>query len=309
MRVFISHSSQDKYIVEQFTEKILFLGCGLKDEQVFCTSIEGLGIKTGDDFRNHIRKNLITSDFSLIMVSENFKRSEVCLNEMGASWAIDNIKVKQLLFPKLGFGSLGLLLNVTQAAQINNSAALDELFEELTNHYNTKKKVSIWNKHKTDFLNILEEFEKENSNNIFPSPMEYFGQYIKKDASLNNLLLKTHPTLLDCKAVFAESDYKKVFETYCDQFELLTSEYLEPLYPKIKGFRIDKTSTMELNNGINNIAGGMVEAAKKGLFKYNVEFYKVSFLENENSKSGISYKVFCFVNNRWVFFPKPWRIT
>ena len=308
MSVFISHSSRDRYIINQFTEKILILGCGLKDDQVFCTSIDGLGIKSGEDFRKHIRKNLVTADFSLIMVSENYKKSEICLNEMGASWILDDIKVKQLLFPKLSFESLGLLLNVKQASRIDKVGDLDELFEELTNHYKIEKKVVRWNKHKTDFLHILKEFEKENSNNVFPSPMEYFGQYIKEDACLNNLILKAHPTLLDCRAVFAESDYRKVFETYCIQFEPLTSEYLEPLYPEKKSIRIAKTSTMELNNGINNIAGGMLNAAKNGLFKYNVEFYQVSFLKNENAELGINYEVFCFVNDRWVFFPKPWRI-
>jgi hypothetical protein len=308
MSVFISHSSRDKYIIDQFTEKILILGCGLRDGQVFCTSIDGLGIKTGEDFRNHIRQNILTAKFSLIMVSENYKRSEVCLNEMGASWAIEKIKVKQLLFPKLGFESLGLLLNVQQASQIDNSANLDELFEEITDYYQTDKKVSRWNKHKVDFLNILDEFEKENSNSFFPSPMEYFGQFIKENASLNNLLLKAHPNLLDCKAVFEESHYRKIFESYSSQFEHLTNEFLEPLYPKKKSLRIVKTSTMELINGINNIAGGMVDAARNGLFKHNVEFYRVTFLENDNSEFGVSYKVFCYVNDRWVFFPKPWRL-
>jgi hypothetical protein len=65
---------------------------------------------------------------------------------------------------------------------------------------------------------------------------------------------------------------------------------------------------MELINGINNIAGGMVDAARNGLFKHNVEFYRVTFLENDNSEFGVSYKVFCYVNDRWVFFPKPWRL-
>ncbi len=307
--IFISHSSKDHFIIEQFIEKILILGCGLRYDQVFCTSIDGLGIKTGEDFRNHIRKNLLTANFSFLMISENYKRSEVCLNEMGASWAIDNLKIRQLIFPKLGFESLGLLLNVKQASRIDKSADLDELFEELTNHFETEKKVSRWNKHKTEFLNTLNEFEKENSNQIFPSPNEYFSQYLKENASLNNLLLNAHPTLLDCKAIFDKSIYKKFFAMYCTQFEVLTKEHLQPLYPSKKSFRVIKTNTMVLNNGVNNIAGGLVELAQKGYFNYNVEFYEVTFLENEKSEFGISFKVFCYVNDKWVFFPKPWRIN
>lgn len=308
MSIFISHSSKDEYIINQFTEKILSLGCDIKDNQIFCTSIDGLGIKTGEDFRTHIHQNLVNADFSLIMVSENYKQSEVCLNEMGASWVIDNVKVKQLLFPDIGFESLGLLLNVQQASRIDKSADLDELFEEFSKHYQTNKKIVRWNKHKKDFLDILSKYKSENSNQIFPSPNNYFKQFIIKNASINTLLLTAHPTLLDCKAVFQEKYYRKSFEVNCHMFEKLSNDYFESLYPKKKSFRIIKTSVTDLCNGINNITGGMVNAAKKGFFNYNLEFYSVTFLENETDQFGISYHVFCYINDKWVFFPKPWRL-
>lgn len=53
MSIFISHASKDEKIIRAFVDKILVLGCGLKDQQVYCTSIEGLGIGTGEDFRKH----------------------------------------------------------------------------------------------------------------------------------------------------------------------------------------------------------------------------------------------------------------
>lgn len=307
MSIFISHSSKDEFFINQFVKKILIDGCGLSDEQIFCTSIDGLGIKTGDDFRQRIRENLINADFSFIMISENYKRSEVCLNEMGASWALDGLRVRQYLFPNLGFDSLGVLLNVQQAAKIDESSALDELFEEITKHFNTSKKTSIWNNHKADFLSFLKEYMQENSNQIYPSPKDYFESFVKENASLNHLLLKAHPTLLDCKMIFHEKYYKQFFEIYCKMFADIEKEYMEPIYPKKRHLRIVKSNTMELMNGINNIAGGMVLAAKNGYFNYGVDFYEVTFLENENSEFGLSYKVFCFVNDRWIFIPKPWR--
>ncbi len=307
MSIFISHSSKDEFVIKQFVEKVLILGCGLSDKQIFCTSIDGLGIKTGADFRQHIRENLINADFSFIMISENYKRSEVCLNEMGASWTLDKLQVRQFLFPNLGFDSLGLLFNIHQAAKLNKASALDELFEEITLHFNTDKKISRWNNHKTDFLSFLNEYMQENSNQIYPSPKDYFESFIKENASLNHLLLKAHPTLLDCKMIFDEEYYEQFFEIYCKMFADIIKEYIEPIYPRKKKLRIVKTNTMELTNGINNIAGGMVEAAKKGYFNYGVDFYKVTFLENENSEFGISYKVFCYVNDKWIFIPKPWQ--
>jgi hypothetical protein len=307
MSVFISHSSKDKELIDLFVEKILILGCGLIDNQIFCTSIEGLGIKNGYDFRKHIKSRLKNADYSIIMISNNYKRSEVCMNEMGASWALDDVKIKQFLFPNIGFESLGLLLNIQQAAQINNPSALDELFEEFTLKYNTEKKVSRWNKHKNDFLLYVKSNYGLQSNIITPSPKDYFEGFIQENASLNHLLLKAHPTLLDCKAIFSEQYYSKLFIAYCNQFEYVEKDYMEPLYPKKKCVRIEKTNTLGLFNGKNTIAGGMVEAAKRGCFKDDVEFFTAVFLENETSEYGISYKVFCYVNDRWVFIPKPWR--
>ena len=308
MRIFLSHSSKDKIIVDQFVEKILILGCGLTDENIFCTSIEGLGIKTGDDFRDHIKTNLKRSDYSFLMISENYKNSEVCLNEMGASWALDEIKVKQFLFPKLGFNSLGLLLNIQQAAKLDDSSALDELFEELILKFNTKKKVSRWNKHKSDFLKFLESHSDEFDNSIIPSPKDYFESFIKENASLNHILIKAHPTLLDCKAIFTEKYYRNLFEANCIQFEHLGNNHIEPLYTKKKYVKIHKTNTMKLVNGETQFAGGFINAAKDGLFNYNIDFYKATFLENENSEHGNSFSVFCYVNERWVFIPSPWRL-
>ena len=39
-KIFISHSSKDKDIIEKFTDNILQLGIGLSHEDIFCTSIE-----------------------------------------------------------------------------------------------------------------------------------------------------------------------------------------------------------------------------------------------------------------------------
>ena len=44
-RIFISHSSKDKEVMEKFTDYILQLGIGLSHEDIFCTSIEEMGKK------------------------------------------------------------------------------------------------------------------------------------------------------------------------------------------------------------------------------------------------------------------------
>lgn len=49
-RIFISHSSKDKAIVTEFTNEILILCLGAENAKIFCTSIEGLGITSGQGF-------------------------------------------------------------------------------------------------------------------------------------------------------------------------------------------------------------------------------------------------------------------
>ncbi|MFT5892978.1 MAG: hypothetical protein ACI9Y7_003097 [Dokdonia sp.] len=307
MKIFISHSSKDKSIIDNFVDKILILGCGIDENEIFCTSIEGLGIKTGVDFREHIKSNLLSSDYSFLFISNNYKESDICLNEMGASWAQESLNVKPFIFPNISFDSIGTLYSVKQVSKLNDSSSLDELFDELTNKYKIKKKISRWNKNKESFLNFIKFYSTEDSNNIQPSPNDFFGQFVKENASLNHLFLKCHPTLLDCKKIFSTEHFSNYFEYYCKSFANINETSFEPLYPSKKHFRVTKTDTMKLLNGINNIAGGMVDLAKKGVFNYNIDFYRVDFLENKNSELGISYKVFCYVNERWVFIPKPWR--
>ena len=56
-KIFISHSSEDEVIIDGFIEKILMLGCGFKRADIFCT-LDHTAIRTGDDFRNEIIKNM-----------------------------------------------------------------------------------------------------------------------------------------------------------------------------------------------------------------------------------------------------------
>ena len=94
-RIFISHSSKNKDIIEKFVDYILQLGIGIKAEDIFCTSIEEMGVKNGEDIRKHIQTNIQNVDYAFLIISKKYKASEICINEMGAVWAYDN-KVRLL---------------------------------------------------------------------------------------------------------------------------------------------------------------------------------------------------------------------
>ena len=56
-RVFVSHASADSPIVDKFVD-LLMHSLGLIAPEIFCTSADGLGIETGQDFVDKICENL-----------------------------------------------------------------------------------------------------------------------------------------------------------------------------------------------------------------------------------------------------------
>ena len=83
-KIFISHSSKDKVVINGFIKEILKIGCGFKDSDIFCT-LDPTIIRTGDDFREKIVENMKECDFILLFISKNYIKSEICQNEIGAA--------------------------------------------------------------------------------------------------------------------------------------------------------------------------------------------------------------------------------
>lgn len=153
-KFFISHSSNDKIIINGFIEKILMLGCGFKRVDIFCT-LDHTVIRTGDDFRNEIIKNMKSCDYIICMISENYRTSEVCQNEMGAAWAMEGKRVLPFKFPNFKFTAIGFLNVVKQAADITDKSKLDELYEELCKCYDLEPDWVNYNKQKDDFIDLV----------------------------------------------------------------------------------------------------------------------------------------------------------
>ena len=149
-RIFISHSSKDKAIVEDFVNHILMLGIGIESTDIFCTSIEEMNIKNGEDIRRHIHKNIIGSEYSILLLSDNYKASEICQNEMGAVW-IGSAIVRYFLLPNYTAEKIGWLVNPNQAETITNAVALDNLRIELSKNFNLNE-TGIWSSQREQFL-------------------------------------------------------------------------------------------------------------------------------------------------------------
>ena len=151
-RIFISHSSKDKQYVTKFINQILCLGIGVSPDDIFCTSIEDLGIKNGKDIRKHIHDNIRSAEYSFLMISDNYKASEICINEMGAVWAYD-AKVRLYMLPGAGVDKIGWLCDTRQAQNLSDATALDQLYKEMRLHFGiTTDNFEHWSRIREEFV-------------------------------------------------------------------------------------------------------------------------------------------------------------
>ena len=153
-KFFISHSTDDKDIINSFIKEILKIGCGFKDEDIFCT-LDPTAIRTGDDFREKIIENMKVCDYILFFISENYNKSDVCKNEMGAAWALEGKRKLPFILPDISFNQLGFLNIVKQGALIVDRVKLDELYQELCDNYDMQPNWPAFNKAKEDFVNLI----------------------------------------------------------------------------------------------------------------------------------------------------------
>ncbi|MCE3227928.1 MAG: hypothetical protein K0S32_2479 [Bacteroidetes bacterium] len=126
--IFISHSSKDHDLVRKFVEHILILGLGIKREKIFCTSIEGQGIRSGDDFKKKVIEELSNAKAVIQIITKNYKASDICLNEMGAAWVMDTIVIPVVADP---FDyDVGFIHANTQQLKLNKESDLFKLYDD-----------------------------------------------------------------------------------------------------------------------------------------------------------------------------------
>ena len=153
--IFISHSSKDKETIKVFIDSFLKKGLSLCDDDIACTSFEATGVMPGDSIPSYIKHNISRAKVCLCMVSKNYKASEVCMNEVGAIWALEKVPI-QIVLPQTDFSELGWLLNTDKAAKIDDEDSIDNLMETICERSGIPiVSPKHWNPCKRDLLNSL----------------------------------------------------------------------------------------------------------------------------------------------------------
>jgi hypothetical protein len=150
LQLFISHSSKDAPIVKAFVDKILKLSLKIESDQIFCTSLDESSIKSGEDFRNAIKQKLQMASLVILIISDNYRKSEVCLNEMGATWVLNN-RVVPFIVPPINYESVGFIHEPNQLLKINKKENLLKFIDE-EKIENKIVKIGEISRHVDDFI-------------------------------------------------------------------------------------------------------------------------------------------------------------
>ncbi len=85
--VFISHSSANKEIAEHLSAYLIRIG--VKEKNIFCSSILGQGVANGEKLNDTIAKAIKKSKLIVFLLSRDFLDSSYCMEELGAGWYLN----------------------------------------------------------------------------------------------------------------------------------------------------------------------------------------------------------------------------
>lgn len=157
--VFISHAELDKEFANEIVTLLEFIG--VKD--ILCTSVDGYRIPLGHDIIEYLRETFNKYNlFVIILHTHNYYTRPVCLNEMGAAWALKT-KYFSVLAPDFDFSGMTGVVNDRDVA-IKIGAAdcesrLNQLKKELVNFFGLPEpNENRWPHYRTKFLSNCLKF-------------------------------------------------------------------------------------------------------------------------------------------------------
>lgn len=155
-KIFISHSSKDKGVVEELIE--ILESIGLNSTQIFCSSFEGYGIEFGENFLDRIKEELDNNILVIFLLSKNFFESPICLCEMGATWVKTNQHIP-ILIPPFGFKDVKGVIPLSQGFKINDGAALNQFKVQIekTLQIDSILKFSTWERKRDRIIGRIEK--------------------------------------------------------------------------------------------------------------------------------------------------------
>lgn len=116
-KIFISHREKDKKQVEEFVNLLYAIGIprptrNSDEKSIFCTSHPAAYIENGSPNLDEIKKQFNSSEhiFYILWYTDNYFKSQACLNEAGAIWAMGK-RYQEILAPGFKSSQIGGLMD------------------------------------------------------------------------------------------------------------------------------------------------------------------------------------------------------
>lgn len=184
-KVFISHASADEPIIKSLIDDLLVGALSVKVSEIFCTTTDGMKIESGEDWRDSIKEALQKSKITLLIVTPNYKESEVSICEMGAAW-VTSAKVIPFIVAPINYSSVGIIQQPKQIEKLLDQKSLDRLkdiIQERLEIDSKEIKSDRWTAKKIEFI---QKVKKHISENPFHHPLsrEEFEQVLQEKDGL-----------------------------------------------------------------------------------------------------------------------------
>lgn len=131
-KLFISHSSENQKEADALVNLLEFLG--FDKSNLLCSSVGGFRIELNENIFEYIKSQYDRPDLYVIfLLSPEYYRSAICLNEMGATW-ITNKQHTSILLPSLQFEDLQGVVSKERIAIKLDADDAKERLNELRSH-------------------------------------------------------------------------------------------------------------------------------------------------------------------------------
>jgi len=111
--ILVCHASKDKEFCDIFVDFLESLG--FPEEKMIYTSSDRFGVPPGTDIYDYLYQKLNEPVWVFFMESENFYKSPICMNEMGAVW-IKGTKYYSFILPGLSHENRKAVINLNKAS-------------------------------------------------------------------------------------------------------------------------------------------------------------------------------------------------
>lgn len=191
--IFISHSSENKAQVAKIADLLRSINLSPRRD-IFCSSLPGYGIPNGANIFEFLRERFVDYDLHIIFVhSPEYYESPVCLNEMGAAWAL-RANATSLLLPGFDFsGMKGVIGSDCIAIKLDGDRSevkdrLNQLRRELESEFDISDNEDIiWEEARDKFIREINEMsptKQDNINSATDQITEEMQQLLRKVAAV-----------------------------------------------------------------------------------------------------------------------------